>query len=66
MELNQKYKKIVLHNEKGYTTGMREPGERIIRIGLVKINRSVFKKTAEEKEILKLAKLQAKLEDFKR
>jgi len=60
MELTQKYKKIVLHNE-GYITGMREPGERIIRIGLVKIDRSVFKHSLKERDLLKLAKAQAKL-----
>ena len=65
MELTHKYKKIVLHNEP-YITTMREPGERIIRIGLVKIDRSCWSKTPKEKEALKLAKLQAKLEDLKR
>lgn len=44
----------------------REPGDPIIKIGYVNIDRTVFKKTAKEKEILKLAKLQAKLEDLKR
>jgi len=38
----------------------REPGDPIIKIGFVDIDRTIFKKTAKEKEILKLAKLQAK------
>jgi len=44
----------------------REPGDPIRKIGFVSIDRSVFKHSKKEKEILKLAKLQAKLEDLKR
>jgi hypothetical protein len=62
--VTQKYKKIVLHNE-GYITTQREPGDPVRIIGLVRINRSVWSKTPEEKMILKIAKAQAKL-DLKR
>jgi hypothetical protein len=44
----------------------REPGDPVRQIGFVDIDRTIFKKTAKEKEILKLAKLQAKLKDLKR
>jgi hypothetical protein len=65
MELTQKYKKIVLHNEP-YVTIQREPGDAVRKIGVFSIDRSVFKKTAKEKELLKLAKLNCKLLDLKR
>lgn len=63
MELPQKekYKKFGLHHNEPYITTQREPGDRVRKIGIVSIDRSVFKKTAKEKEILKLAKLQCKL-----
>jgi hypothetical protein len=44
----------------------REPGERIRTIGIVQIDRTVFKKSKQEKEILKLAKLQSKIDEMKR
>jgi len=65
MASTQKYKKIVLHNE-GYITGMREPGERIRTVGVVHIDRSVFKHGAGEKALLKELRLQAKREEMKK
>lgn len=67
MALKQKYKKFALHNE-GYeiAENRREPGDPIIEIGYVDIDRSVFKKSDHEKAILKLAKLKAKQEDMKK
>jgi hypothetical protein len=44
----------------------REPGEPVRKIGIVKIDRNVFKKTDHEKAILKLAKAQEKLESLKK
>jgi len=63
MALTQKYKKFVLHNEGYEIAESREPGERIRTVGIVTIDRNVFKKTDHEKAILKLAKAQEKLED---
>ncbi len=45
-----------------YEVESREPGERIRSVGVVKIDRSVFKKSKKEKELLKLAKLQYKVD----
>lgn len=44
----------------------REPGDPVIEIGFIDIDRSVFKKSIKEKEILKLAKLQCKADEMKR
>lgn len=44
----------------------REPGEQVRQIGEIEIDRSCFKKTAKEKEILKLAKMQCKDDEMKR
>lgn len=57
-------KKYPLSNLRGSNSyefaEMREPGERIRTIGIVQIDRSIFQKSKKEKELLKLAKLQAK------
>lgn len=41
-------------------------GERLIEIGLINIDRGCFKKSAKEKEILKVAKLNCRLDELKR
>ena len=66
MANRQKYPALQLRGERYQIAESREPGDAVRIIGLVKIDRSVFKKTPKEKEILKLAKLQSKLLDFKR
>jgi hypothetical protein len=65
MALTQKYKKFVLHDEGYELTESRMPGEpleRIRAVGIVTIDRNVFKKTDHEKAILKLAKAEEKRE----
>lgn len=47
-------------------TSAREPGERVRKIGIISIDRQCFKKNAKEKEVLKLAKLQCKIDEMKR
>jgi len=63
MPLTQKYKKFALRNDEKYEIPeTRERGEPIRKIGVVKIDRNVFKKTEHEKAILKLAKAEEKHE----
>lgn len=45
---------------------MRELGERVRQIGIMKIDRSVFKKSSSEKLLLKAVKAQAKLEELRK
>lgn len=44
----------------------REPGQRIRTLGVVNIDRSVFKKDKRERAQLKEAKLQCKIEAMKK
>lgn len=45
---------------------IREPGEPLRQIGFIDTDYSCFKKSAKEKEVLKLAKLQCKIDSMKR
>jgi hypothetical protein len=55
--MKNKYRDCGLELPKGYKTpGSRERGERIIEIGVVNVDRSVFRKTPEEKLKLNIAK----------
>jgi hypothetical protein len=60
MANREKYPKLILHN-KGYITTQREPGDPVRKIGVVLIDRSVFQHSLKERDLLKLAKAQAKL-----
>lgn len=52
------YRKFKLRNNDDFELPGREPGERIRTLGVVQIDRSVFKKTPAEKLKLKRAKAQ--------
>jgi hypothetical protein len=63
-----KYRVFGLSNDDysipGY--GEREPGDPIIEIGYVDIDRNCFKKSKSEREALKLAKIQSKMDELRR
>jgi len=48
-----------------YEIAERIPGEKKIIIGFINIDRACFKKSAKERDILKLAKLQCRLDEMK-
>jgi hypothetical protein len=62
----RKYPPLILRNQSYEIAETRIPGERRIIEGKINIDRSVFAKNKREKEILKLAKLKAKMEALKR
>lgn len=62
----EKYRDYSLRGEEYELPGERILGERIREIGVIDIDRNVFKKTKHEKEILKLAKWQAKLDELRK
>lgn len=66
MANRQKYPALQLRGERYQIAESREPGDPIIKIGFVDIDRTIFKKTAKEKEILRLAKLQCKADELRR
>ena len=66
MANRQKYPALQLRGSSYEIAEARVPGDPIIEIGFVDIDRSVFKKSKHEKEILKLAKLQCKIDEMKR
>lgn len=49
-----------------YELAERVPGEPLIEIGYIDIDYSCFKKSKKEKELLKLAKLQNKLDEIRK
>lgn len=57
-----KYPAIKL-KKNNYEVTERVPGERIRTIGVIHIDRSVFKKSKKERELLKIAKSEARIED---
>lgn len=67
MATREKYPKLSLRGDRYEIakTG-REPGDRIIEIGTIHIDRSVFKHGSGEKALLKELKLQAKREAMKK
>lgn len=66
MANRRQYPALQLRGKNYEVAEYREPGERIRTIGIVRIDRQIFKKSAKEKEILKLAKLQCKIDEMKR
>ena len=64
MALNQKYKKITLSIDNYELPKYREPGERVVKIGEIHIDRSVFKHDPGEKQLLKELKLELKRKLF--
>lgn len=66
MANRQKYPLLQLRGSGYKFAEMREPGDPIIEIGFINIDRSVFKKSTKEKEVLKLAKIQSKIDQMKK
>jgi cell shape-determining protein MreC len=66
MPQKQKYKVFQLHDENYETAGERMAGEPRRIVTGIAIDFSVFKHSAKEKELLKLAKAECKREEMKR
>lgn len=45
--------------------GEREPGDKVIEIGELQIDRSCWKKSKLERELLRIAKIQCKMDELK-
>ena len=54
------YRKFALRNDAEYEIPDREPRDRIRTVGVVQIDRKIFKKSPAEKLRLKLARAKAK------
>lgn len=66
MANRQKYPAIQLRGNNYEVAESREPGERVRKIGIISIDRSVFHHSRKEKDLLKIAKLQCKIDELRK